>query len=106
MEPLKRVVNFCHAQGTLIGIQLAHAGRKASTYAPWVHSPADLSRRATKRAADNNEGGWLEDGEKIDLLLNLEAQGYVASGFSVEYTFCKRLSNAQRNDTGRVGSCR
>ncbi|KAJ7040418.1 hypothetical protein C8F04DRAFT_1083511 [Mycena alexandri] len=31
-----RIVEFCHAQGTKVGIQLAHAGRKASTYAPWV----------------------------------------------------------------------
>ncbi|KAF7340125.1 putative NADPH dehydrogenase C23G7.10c [Mycena venus] len=35
IAPLKRIVEFSHAQGTKIGIQLAHAGRKASTYAPW-----------------------------------------------------------------------
>jgi 2,4-dienoyl-CoA reductase-like NADH-dependent reductase (Old Yellow Enzyme family) len=29
------VVDFVHRQGTAFGIQLAHAGRKASTYAPW-----------------------------------------------------------------------
>ena len=29
------VVDYVHGQGTLIGIQLAHAGRKASTAAPW-----------------------------------------------------------------------
>ncbi|KAI5818289.1 FMN-linked oxidoreductase [Pyronema omphalodes] len=31
------VVAFAHTQGQKIGIQIAHAGRKASTLAPWVH---------------------------------------------------------------------
>lgn len=31
VEPLRRVVEFCHSQGAKIGIQLAHAGRKAWT---------------------------------------------------------------------------
>jgi 2,4-dienoyl-CoA reductase-like NADH-dependent reductase (Old Yellow Enzyme family) len=30
-----RIVKFMHEQGTAAGIQLAHAGRKASTYAPF-----------------------------------------------------------------------
>lgn len=34
--PLKRIVEFAHSQGQKIGIQLAHAGRKASTIAPWL----------------------------------------------------------------------
>lgn len=34
IAPLARINDFVHAQGGLIGIQLAHAGRKASTYAP------------------------------------------------------------------------
>jgi 2,4-dienoyl-CoA reductase-like NADH-dependent reductase (Old Yellow Enzyme family) len=29
-----RIVDFVHTQGTPIGVQLGHAGRKASTYAP------------------------------------------------------------------------
>jgi 2,4-dienoyl-CoA reductase-like NADH-dependent reductase (Old Yellow Enzyme family) len=32
---LSRIVKFIHAQGALAGMQLAHAGRKASTDAPW-----------------------------------------------------------------------
>lgn len=35
IEMLSRIVGFIHQQGALAGIQLAHAGRKASTYAPW-----------------------------------------------------------------------
>lgn len=32
----RRVTDFVHAQGRPVGMQLAHAGRKASTYAPWL----------------------------------------------------------------------
>ncbi|TKK70882.1 NADH:flavin oxidoreductase/NADH oxidase [Ilyomonas limi] len=35
IEKLKQIVDFIHAQGTLAGIQLAHAGRKASRQKPW-----------------------------------------------------------------------
>lgn len=31
----RRVTDFVHAQGAPIGVQLAHAGRKGSTWAPW-----------------------------------------------------------------------
>jgi len=30
-----RITAFIHSQGAMAGVQLAHAGRKASTYAPW-----------------------------------------------------------------------
>lgn len=32
---LKQIVDFVHEQGSAIGVQLAHAGRKASTDKPW-----------------------------------------------------------------------
>src|ERR1700739_491185 len=35
IEPLARIVRFIHEQGSIAGIQLAHAGRKASTRRPW-----------------------------------------------------------------------
>ncbi|WP_422923941.1 NADH:flavin oxidoreductase/NADH oxidase [Singulisphaera sp. PoT] len=35
IEPLARIVRFVHGQGKKIGIQLAHAGRKASCDLPW-----------------------------------------------------------------------
>jgi 2,4-dienoyl-CoA reductase-like NADH-dependent reductase (Old Yellow Enzyme family) len=35
IAPLARVTAFLHSQGARAGIQLAHAGRKASTYRPW-----------------------------------------------------------------------
>lgn len=36
IEPLKRIVEYAHSQGQKIAIQLAHAGRKGSTVAPWL----------------------------------------------------------------------
>ncbi len=48
MEKLKTIVSFVHNQGSLIGIQLAHAGRKASHGLPWKGGkPLDLQ-----------DGGW------------------------------------------------
>jgi 2,4-dienoyl-CoA reductase-like NADH-dependent reductase (Old Yellow Enzyme family) len=35
IAPLTRIVDFLHAQGAAAGIQLAHAGRKASTPVSW-----------------------------------------------------------------------
>ena len=45
-----RVVDFIHSQGTVVGIQLAHAGRKAGTYSGFVPD-----KRGVVPAAD---GGW------------------------------------------------
>jgi 2,4-dienoyl-CoA reductase-like NADH-dependent reductase (Old Yellow Enzyme family) len=36
IEPLKRITDFILAQGSVPGIQLAHAGRKASLLPPWM----------------------------------------------------------------------
>ncbi|KAH9828452.1 putative NADPH dehydrogenase [Teratosphaeria destructans] len=36
VRPIAEVVEFAHSQGQKIMIQLAHAGRKASTVAPWL----------------------------------------------------------------------
>jgi len=58
IEPLKRIVNFCHAQGTKIGIQLGHAGRKASTYAPWVRDRIGPHASSVSLA---DEGGWPDN---------------------------------------------
>src|SRR5262245_32268118 len=35
VAPLGRIARFVHSQGTVAGIQLAHAGRKASCDVPW-----------------------------------------------------------------------
>ncbi|KAJ5297844.1 hypothetical protein PENANT_c012G04446 [Penicillium antarcticum] len=51
IKPLADVVEFVHSQGQKIGIQLAHAGRKASTVAPWLGGVV----------ANNSVGGWTDN---------------------------------------------
>ena len=46
---LKRIVEFLHGQGARAGVQLAHAGRKASMTRPWTPE---------QRALPPSEGGW------------------------------------------------
>jgi 2,4-dienoyl-CoA reductase-like NADH-dependent reductase (Old Yellow Enzyme family) len=48
VEPLARIVRFIHEQGSVAGMQLAHAGRKASTYRPWEG----------QGKVPETEGGW------------------------------------------------
>lgn len=35
VPPLRRIIDFLHAQGAAVGIQLNHAGRRAGTRRPW-----------------------------------------------------------------------
>src|SRR5437868_4766985 len=52
VDMLSRIVSFVHLQGSAIGMQLAHAGRKGSTQRPWEgHSRVPLER-----------GGWTPVG--------------------------------------------
>lgn len=41
IAPLARIVEFAHSQGAAAGIQLGHAGRKASTPVPWRGAGAE-----------------------------------------------------------------
>jgi 2,4-dienoyl-CoA reductase-like NADH-dependent reductase (Old Yellow Enzyme family) len=48
IEMLGRIVSFIHEQGSIAGMQLAHAGRKASTRRPWEG----------QGRIPETEGGW------------------------------------------------
>jgi 2,4-dienoyl-CoA reductase-like NADH-dependent reductase (Old Yellow Enzyme family) len=48
IAPLRRIVSFLHNEGAAAGIQLAHAGRKASTPIAWRHG---FDEREDERAA-------------------------------------------------------
>lgn len=52
VEPLQRITAFIKGQGAVPAIQLAHAGRKASTWAPWHRTSKPRS------AVPEGEGGW------------------------------------------------
>lgn len=47
-EAWRPIVTFIHGQGALAGMQLAHAGHKASTYRPW----------SGRGSVPEQEGGW------------------------------------------------
>ncbi len=49
IEFLARIVRFLKSQGTVPGMQLAHAGRKGSTYRPWSGYGAVAAK----------DGGWV-----------------------------------------------
>ncbi len=49
IAPLRRITHFLEQQGTVAGIQLAHAGRKASVYRPWEEQQGYVAASA---------GGW------------------------------------------------
>jgi 2,4-dienoyl-CoA reductase-like NADH-dependent reductase (Old Yellow Enzyme family) len=49
IEPLARINRFILGQGAVPGVQLAHAGRKASTYRPWAEK---------RGAVAGSDGGW------------------------------------------------
>jgi 2,4-dienoyl-CoA reductase-like NADH-dependent reductase (Old Yellow Enzyme family) len=49
VEPLARIARFVHSQGAIAGIQLAHAGRKASCEPPWLGGA---------RLKSPVDGGW------------------------------------------------
>ena len=50
IEMLGRIVSFIHEQGSIAGMQLAHAGRKASTRRPWE----------AQGTVPESEGGWTK----------------------------------------------
>ncbi len=70
IEPLARIARFVHSQGAVAGIQLAHAGRKASCQPPWEGG-------ASLKTAD--AGGWpvvgpsaipFNDGDPVPIALD------------------------------------
>ncbi len=94
IEPLKRITDFIKKQRAVCGIQLAHAGRKASTTSPWNghHQLTDVN------------GGWqtyapsaiaFNDADKAPLEMSLQniqnvildfikaAERSVAAGFEL-----------------------
>ncbi|KAJ2606714.1 hypothetical protein H4R99_000140 [Coemansia sp. RSA 1722] len=54
IDKLQQITQFVHANNGAIGIQLAHAGRKASTTAPWLMKTLGVN-------ATVETGGWPEN---------------------------------------------
>jgi 2,4-dienoyl-CoA reductase-like NADH-dependent reductase (Old Yellow Enzyme family) len=75
---LRRITAFLHSQGSAAGIQLAHAGRKASTAAPWLG----------EGAVTPPEGGW-------------EPVGPTTEAFTDTYPVPRALTVAEINSVVR-----
>lgn len=75
VDMLRRIVRFVHEQGSAAGIQLAHAGRKASTDTPW---------RGGKQI-DAAAGGW-------------EVVGPTSQPFDTQYPVPRALTTAEIDD--------
>ena len=76
-EPLERITRFIDAHGSIAGIQLAHAGRKASTYRPW----------SGKGAVSVADGGWRPLGPS-------------AVSFSQSYATPREMTVAEIHEVG------
>jgi len=83
IEPLARVVRFIHEQGSVAGMQLAHAGRKASTY----------GAVAGHGTVPENNGGWnnvvapsalpfITDGYPMPRALSVDGIKNIVSAFA------------------------
>jgi 2,4-dienoyl-CoA reductase-like NADH-dependent reductase (Old Yellow Enzyme family) len=82
IEPLRRVFSFIAEQGSVPGIQLAHAGRKASTNQPWNGG----------KPISPTEGGWtpifapsalaFADGYQVPQALTLAEIGSIIEAFT------------------------
>ncbi|MBO9570953.1 MAG: NADPH dehydrogenase NamA [Chitinophagaceae bacterium] len=77
IEYLKKITDFVHKHGAVAGIQLAHAGRKASVTSPWLGN----------KTVSTDDNGWIpeapspvpfkEDGQKPHELSVLEISSLV-----------------------------
>lgn len=79
---LKRVLNFCNAYGNVpVGIQLAHAGRKASVDVPWNGgAPLTANNGAWQTVGPSAEpyaDGWHTPDAMNDEVLDRVKQGFV-----------------------------
>ena len=82
IEPLRRITRFIEEQGAVAGIQLAHAGRKASTARPWEG----------KDAVPVENGGWrpvfgpsalaFDDGYVLPEALSVDGISQVVQDFA------------------------
>jgi 2,4-dienoyl-CoA reductase-like NADH-dependent reductase (Old Yellow Enzyme family) len=80
-QPLARIARFIRSQGAVAGIQLAHAGRKASCQPPWLGGA---------RITESQSGGWttvapspipFNDGEPAPVELDSRGVDQIVAAF-------------------------
>ncbi|CCO35729.1 Putative NADPH dehydrogenase C23G7.10c [Rhizoctonia solani AG-1 IB] len=62
IAPMRRIVDFIHGQGSTVGVQFAHAGRKATAFAPYVLERREQAGYTGHKTdvAGAEDGGWPE----------------------------------------------
>lgn len=94
IEMLARITHFIKSQGATPGIQLAHAGRKASTYRPWSGSgeipPEDGGWPTVAPSAERFSAQYplphalsVEEIQEVVASFRLAAQRALTAGFEV-----------------------
>ncbi len=81
VAPLKRIVDFVHSTGCIAGIQLAHAGRKASHSAPW-HGGLQLKGNVDGWKTVAPSGIPYHENEEAPLEIDEEGISKVISDFT------------------------
>jgi 2,4-dienoyl-CoA reductase-like NADH-dependent reductase (Old Yellow Enzyme family) len=83
IEPLARIASFIHRMGGIAGIQLAHAGRKASCLVPW---------QGGGRLKTREQGGWevvapsaipFREDDPLPRALDLEGVQEIVAAFTI-----------------------
>ncbi|MWN16038.1 oxidoreductase, partial [Escherichia coli] len=82
VEAFRPITAFIRSQGSVPGVQLAHAGRKASTFRPWSE---------TEGTVPADQGGWTTvapsavafEGYDEPVALTTEAVGGLVEAFRV-----------------------
>lgn len=120
IDKLKSIVAFIHEQGAAAGIQLAHAGRKASCAAPWNGGKQIKEEGGWKTVAPSALAFYPDDelpaeldGEGIEKVINdfkTAAQRAVKAGYKVleihgahGYLIHQFLSPLSNHRTDRYG---
>lgn len=71
IEPWRRITDFVRAEDALAGIQLAHAGRKASTFSPFADREGSIPV---------SEGGWETVGPSVEAFTGYAAPRELSVG--------------------------
>ena len=82
VEPLRRITRFIDEQGAVAGIQLAHAGRKASTARPWEGKDAVAVENGGWRPVVGPSALAFDDGYALPESLSIEGIQKVVQDFA------------------------
>lgn len=89
----QRVVNFVHSQDSKIGIQLAHAGRKAGTYSPFSGNPRGV--------VPADDGGWTPVGPTSEPFPGYSSSPHALSEDEIEHIIADfRAAAIRASDAG------